>query len=58
MEPQTITTSSNSSSFEDLTKDNDLKEESARDELFMDILGNDQLTKKVSELRNVNRSRL
>lgn len=42
-------TSSNSSSFEDLAKDNDLKdEEKLQDEVFMDILGNNQLTKKVS----------
>jgi hypothetical protein len=42
---QATSTSSNSSSFEDLAKDNDLKESEDKD--FMDILGNDQLTKKV-----------
>lgn len=42
-------TSSNSSSFEDLAKDNDVKE-SETDEDFMDILGNKQLTKKVGHL--------
>lgn len=44
---QPVINSSNSSSFEDLTKDNDLIE-SEKDASFMDILGNDQLTKKVS----------
>lgn len=39
-------TSSNNSSFEDLTKDNDI-EDLNKDENFMDILGNNQLTKKV-----------
>ncbi|CAG9806011.1 unnamed protein product [Chironomus riparius] len=39
-------TSSNSSSFEDLTKDNEV-ENMQKDETFMDILGNGQLTKKV-----------
>jgi hypothetical protein len=42
MEP----TSSNSSSFEDLAKDNDVKDIKEADD-FMDILGNKQLTKKV-----------
>lgn len=42
-------TSSNSSSFEDLAKDNDVKE-SETDDGFMDILGNDQLTKKVGQM--------
>lgn len=42
-------TSSNSSSFEDLAKDNDVKD-SETDEDFMDILGNKQLTKKVGQL--------
>lgn len=41
-------TSSNSSSFEDLTKDNEV-ENMQKDEGLMDILGNNQLTKKVSE---------
>lgn len=41
-------TSSNSSSFEDLTKDNEI-ENMQKDEGFMDILGNNQLTKKVCE---------
>jgi hypothetical protein len=36
---------SNSSSFEDLAKDN----EAEADEGFMDILGNQQLTKKVGQ---------
>jgi hypothetical protein len=40
-------TSSNSSSFEDLAKDNDVKE-AEKDDTFMDILGNNQLTKKVN----------
>lgn len=39
-------TSSNSSSFEDLAKDNDVKDSETNDS-FMDILGNKQLTKKV-----------
>ena len=39
-------TSSNSSSFEDLAKDHDEKDED-KDEDFMDILGTNQLTKKV-----------
>jgi hypothetical protein len=39
---------SNSSSFEDLTKDNDVKESEA-DVGFMDILGNNTLTKKVGQ---------
>lgn len=47
MEPQT--TSSNSSSFEDLAKDSDVKE-SKQDDGFMDILGNNQLTKKVGQI--------
>lgn len=38
--------SSNSSSFEDLTKEAEVKDE-LQDENFMDILGNKQLTKKV-----------
>lgn len=42
-------TSSNSSSFEDLAKDNDVKE-SEKDDGFMDILGNNQLTKKVGQI--------
>lgn len=41
-------TSSNSSSFEDLAKDNDVKD-SETEEGFMDILGNNQLTKKVGQ---------
>ena len=41
-------TSSNSSSFEDLTKDNEV-ENMQKDDSFMDILGNNQLTKKVGE---------
>lgn len=44
MEQSTATSSSNSSSFEDLAKDNDVKEEETD---FMDILGNNQLTKKI-----------
>lgn len=40
---------SNSSSFEDLTKDNDVKEGETGDG-FMDILGNKQLTKKVGQI--------
>lgn len=39
-------TISNSSSFEDLAKDNEAE---AADEGFMDILGNQQLTKKVGQ---------
>lgn len=42
-------TSSNSSSFEDLAKDNDVKDIETDDD-FMDILGNKQLTKKVGHL--------
>lgn len=42
-------TSSNSSSFEDLAKDNDVKE-GEQDDGFMDILGNKQLTKKVGQI--------
>lgn len=42
-------TISNSSSFEDLAKDNEV-EDMQKDEGFMDILGNNQLTKKVSSL--------
>lgn len=42
-------TISNSSSFEDLTKDNDVKNGEA-DSGFMDILGNNQLTKKVGQM--------
>lgn len=45
-------TSSTSSSFEDLAKDSDIKEnekDEGRDESFMDILGNNQLTKKVGQ---------
>jgi hypothetical protein len=42
-------TISNSSSFEDLTKDNEV-ENMQKDEGFMDILGNNQLTKKVISL--------
>ena len=41
-------TSSNSSSFEDLTKDNEV-ENMQKDETFMDVLGNGQLTKKVND---------
>lgn len=40
-------TSSNSSSFEDLAKENEMKDDSE----MMDILGNQQLTKKVGHLR-------
>lgn len=40
--------SSNSSSFEDLAKDSDIKE-GEKDDGFMDILGNNQLTKKVGQ---------
>jgi hypothetical protein len=40
---------SNSSSFEDLTKDNNVKDSDA-DSGFMDILGNNQLTKKVAQI--------
>lgn len=40
--------SSDSSSFEDLTKESEMKEEE-QDENFMDILGNKQLTKKVGQ---------
>lgn len=39
-------TSSDSSSFEDLAKDHEVKDEE-KDEDLMDILGNNQLTKKV-----------
>lgn len=42
-------TGSNSSSFEDLAKDNDVKDGEA-DDGFMDILGNQQLTKKVGQI--------
>lgn len=45
-------TSSNSSSFEDLAKDNDVKD-GATDDGFMDILGNQQLTKKVGQIANI-----
>lgn len=41
-------TSSTSSSFEDLAKDNDVKD-TEQEEGFMDILGNNQLTKKVGQ---------
>lgn len=44
-------TSSTSSSFEDLAKDNDVKD-SEKDDGFMDILGNQQLTKKVGQKFN------
>lgn len=40
--------SSNSSSFEDLAKDADIKD-IEQDDSFMDILGNKQLTKKVGQ---------
>lgn len=50
-------TSSNSSSFEDLTKDNDV-ENMGKDENFMDILGNNQLTKKVSGTKSLNNEKL
>lgn len=46
MEPAT---SSNSSSFEDLAKDSDVKDVKEDDD-FMDILGNKQLTKKVCHI--------
>lgn len=39
---------SNSSSFEDLAKDADVKDVE-KDDDFMDILGNKQLTKKVGQ---------
>lgn len=42
------TTSSNSSSFEDLAKETDIQDSEA-DDGFMDILGNQQLTKKVGQ---------
>ena len=41
-------TSSNSSSFEDLAKDADVNE-IEKDEDFMDILGNKNLTKQVEQ---------
>lgn len=44
--------SSDSSSFEDLTKESEMKEEQ-KDESFMDILGNKQLTKKVGHKINI-----
>lgn len=40
---------SNSSSFEDLAKDNDIEGAKESDD-FMDILGNKQLTKKVCQV--------
>lgn len=42
--------SSDSSSFEDLTKESEMKEEE-KDDTFMDILGNKQLTKKVGRTK-------
>lgn len=41
--------SSNSSSFEDLAKDQNEINESEKDDGFMDILGNNHLTKKVGQ---------
>ncbi|CRK98122.1 CLUMA_CG011490, isoform A [Clunio marinus] len=43
---ETEITNSNSSSFEDLVKDHDVKDSVQNDD-FMDILGNNQLTKKI-----------
>lgn len=45
-------TSSDSSSFEDLAKDQDVKDDE-KDEVFMDILGNNQLTKKVGHFQDI-----
>jgi hypothetical protein len=41
--------SSDSSSFEDLSKEAEVKDD-VKDEDFMDILGNKQLTKKVGRI--------
>lgn len=49
--------SSDSSSFEDLTKESEMKEEE-QDDSFMDILGNKQLTKKVGREVNIVKSLL
>lgn len=43
--------SSNSSSFEDLAKETDIRD-TEQDDDFMDILGNNQLTKKVGRKIN------